>query len=90
MNSVMLTDKYLKVFTGLLPFHNLPREATVILQVMDNKRPDRPSHSARQLGLNDQIWQMMESGWAPYPHDRPNIQCFSELVSIVQYAIGSN
>jgi len=83
MNGVMVTDGYLKIFTGLPPFHDSSRPATVILKVMKNMRPDRPPHPARQLGLEDQIWRVMQSGWASSACDRPSIQRFPEVVSIV-------
>jgi hypothetical protein len=73
----------LQVFTGRLPFHNLVRNERVILSVMTGERPGRPPEPAKQLGLDDEIWNLMQDGWAHSPCNRPNIGNFLKLLTIV-------
>ena len=60
------------MFSGELPFHEIPRDYSVILAVMSGKRPRRPLHDmCRIRGLSNDLWDLIEICWADRPSDRP-------------------
>ncbi|OCH94856.1 kinase-like protein [Obba rivulosa] len=59
-----------EVFTGSIPFSNLPRDATVMNKVLSGGRPDRP-YQAMGLGLTDDVWEIMQRCWEEDLSARP-------------------
>ncbi|KAK1216068.1 hypothetical protein PQX77_021299 [Marasmius sp. AFHP31] len=58
-----------EIFTSLSPFHELPNEMAVAIQVVvHNKRPERPQGIAV---LTDEMWRVMKSCWHIDPRSRP-------------------
>ncbi|KAK7047941.1 Rho guanine nucleotide exchange factor [Paramarasmius palmivorus] len=53
---------------GYAPFYQLKFDPTVIHQVLENKRPDRPSGIPT---LTDSLWAIVEACWAGDPNLRP-------------------
>ncbi|KAJ7633427.1 hypothetical protein DFH06DRAFT_692077 [Mycena polygramma] len=53
-----------EVFTGNVPFHDLPTDVAVMYQVMHGQRP---GHSS---SIPDDIWTLMTECWAQDPQDR--------------------
>ena len=67
----------LQIFTGFLPFHELPREPLVTVRVSVGQRPTRPpqrSSAWMYWGLTDTIWELMEDCWRHRPVDRPVVK----------------
>ncbi|KAF9256314.1 kinase-like protein [Marasmius fiardii PR-910] len=58
-----------EIFTGLHPFPDLPKEGTVVLQVVQGKHSSRPENISE---LDDSMWALMESCWNMDPPTRPN------------------
>lgn len=71
----------IEIFTGRVPFPELQVTA-VILQIMRGRRPKRPE-DARELGLSDSVWEMVERCWEKVPDQRPNM---SEITSFFREA----
>ncbi|OCH86489.1 kinase-like protein [Obba rivulosa] len=61
-----------EVFTGQIPFADLPRDATIMHKVLQGCRPKRPSEAAG-LGLSDTVWDIMQRGWHADHRERPAI-----------------
>lgn len=61
-----------KVLTGQVPYHEFPRDATVISKVMRGIKPSRPPPEP-QLELSDDIWAVMEECWDHDPAKRPTV-----------------
>ncbi|KAL0576279.1 Rho guanine nucleotide exchange factor, partial [Marasmius crinis-equi] len=57
-----------EIFTGLSPFHEIPNEMAVALQVLAGRRPLRPQSTP---GIPDAMWSLMEECWAAQPSSRP-------------------
>ncbi|KZT10224.1 kinase-like protein, partial [Laetiporus sulphureus 93-53] len=60
-----------EIFTGRMPFHEIPRDPAVVYQVtMLGTRPKRPP-DALLLGLSDAVWRLMELCWRTDWRERP-------------------
>ncbi|KAF8182998.1 kinase-like domain-containing protein, partial [Mycena galopus ATCC 62051] len=55
-----------EIFTGDLPFFDLPNDGAVILAIMDNQRPKRSSN------IPDNVWDLMAEWWKAVPEERPS------------------
>ena len=60
-----------EVLSRLSPFAPL-RGFTVMLKVLDGKRPERP-RGVRGAWFQDNVWEMLERCWAHQPNDRPSL-----------------
>ncbi|KAJ7301097.1 kinase-like domain-containing protein [Mycena albidolilacea] len=64
----------IEIYTGAQPFWNIRQDMTVVLLVLDQKRPPRPSSSGPPDGtraMSDGLWAIVERCWAHKPLDRP-------------------
>ncbi|KAG6907411.1 hypothetical protein DXG01_009023 [Tephrocybe rancida] len=77
-----------EVFTGNVPFYQISRDATVMLQVKEHKRPLRPNKPGvpwQEWGLTESIWQLMEDCWKAAAEERPAVQEIIErMMPLVQ------
>ncbi|KXN92809.1 Receptor-interacting serine/threonine-protein kinase 1 [Leucoagaricus sp. SymC.cos] len=64
-----------EIFTGRVPFHEIPNPFTVMLTLVRSKdvRPTRPPVT-QDSELLDEIWQLMEECWDAEPEKRPAIE----------------
>ncbi|GLB37955.1 putative protein tyrosine kinase [Lyophyllum shimeji] len=65
-----------EIFTGLVPFAHLVRDATVMFKVSAGERPIRPPESSptwSAWGLKEHIWTLMQDCWKTRAEDRPTI-----------------
>ena len=60
----------LQLYTGHDPFHN-SKSFTTFLSVQRGDRPNRPRSDHNKLGVNDAVWDLIQSCWAHNPSDRP-------------------
>jgi hypothetical protein len=59
------------VFSGAYPFHDIPNDYQFMVTLQQGRRPSRPLHDlSRFRGLNDEIWELIESSWATEPSAR--------------------
>jgi hypothetical protein len=59
------------MFSTEFPFHELTSDFQVMFVVKHGKRPSRPTHDlSRTRGLNDVIWQIIETCWNQDPDKR--------------------
>jgi hypothetical protein len=73
-----------QLFSGKLPFHNMQKDFRVMSAVTKGDRPLRPSDDrCRVRGLNDEIWDIIETCWAQDPNDRLStgqiVECLGSL-----------
>ncbi|KAK7019396.1 hypothetical protein VNI00_018085 [Paramarasmius palmivorus] len=61
---------FYEIVTGLLPFHNLPNEAAVLLAVLRGLRPEKPEG----IDIRDWLWSLMNDCWATEPVSRPTAE----------------
>ncbi|KXN90832.1 Serine/threonine-protein kinase TNNI3K [Leucoagaricus sp. SymC.cos] len=61
-----------EIFTGKIPYHEWPREATVMFKILQGLTPTRPPEDA-ETEMADQTWNLMECSWSLNIEDRPNI-----------------
>ncbi|KAG6855866.1 hypothetical protein H0H87_009901 [Tephrocybe sp. NHM501043] len=74
----------LEIFTGQVPFAQLPNEFSVMLRVQSGARPSRPPKSSpawTAWGLTDDIWSLMQSCWDREPSHRPSASTIVEKIS---------
>ncbi|THU93879.1 kinase-like protein, partial [Dendrothele bispora CBS 962.96] len=57
-----------EIFTGLIPFQEMSTDATIIFQLIKEKRPPRPQGN---IQLTDAIWHVIEQCWDQTPSMRP-------------------
>jgi hypothetical protein len=62
---------FAKLFTGKVPFHEFSVPA-VIIKVTREERPGRPQQTL-QLGLCDDVWDLVKLCWRHEPKRRPKI-----------------
>ncbi|KAJ7798019.1 kinase-like domain-containing protein, partial [Mycena leptocephala] len=55
-----------EIFTGDLPFFDLPNDGAVILKVIQGQRP------GRSLSIPENVWDLMEECWKRDPEARPS------------------
>ncbi|KAJ7266661.1 kinase-like domain-containing protein [Mycena rebaudengoi] len=73
-----------EIYTGKQPFWNVIRDITVVFQILEQKRPPRPSSLGPPDGtrsMSDQLWAIVEACWAHKPSDRPDMHKVSELLN---------
>ncbi|KAK7037380.1 hypothetical protein VNI00_011130 [Paramarasmius palmivorus] len=61
---------FYEIVTGLLPFHNLPNEAAVLLAVLRGLRPEKPEN----ISIRDWMWSLMNDCWTTEPASRPTAE----------------
>ncbi|KIM79496.1 hypothetical protein PILCRDRAFT_823402 [Piloderma croceum F 1598] len=60
-----------ELFSGKLPFHNISKDSGIMCAVLKGKRPPRPSDDRSRIrGLNNEIWNIIETCWAKKPGRR--------------------
>ncbi|KAF8996199.1 kinase-like domain-containing protein, partial [Cyathus striatus] len=75
-----------EVFTGEVPFYEIPREGAVIYRIVKGKKPSRPNLESRTpesvffLGLTEEMWTLMQHCWKFDPTERLNINEFLERI----------
>ncbi|KAJ7266663.1 hypothetical protein C8J57DRAFT_1328450 [Mycena rebaudengoi] len=72
-----------EIYTGEQPFWNFIHDITVVLQILDHKRPPRPSSLGPPDGtraMSDGLWAIVEACWAHEPLDRFDMHKVSELI----------
>ncbi|KIM28691.1 hypothetical protein M408DRAFT_131307 [Serendipita vermifera MAFF 305830] len=77
----MNTDVYsfgmavLECLTLEKPFANRRRDALVISDVLNKKRPNRPTNEGGcSRWMSDDLWSLLNQMWAEDPKDRPSMQ----------------
>ncbi|KAK1227557.1 hypothetical protein PQX77_009467 [Marasmius sp. AFHP31] len=68
-----------EIYTTLLPFHELPNDAAVMLRVLSGECPMRPTGN---LELDDRMWNIMEACWNPNPASRPKVTEVLERIKL--------
>ncbi|KAG6815591.1 hypothetical protein H0H87_000323 [Tephrocybe sp. NHM501043] len=66
-----------EVFTDNVPFHNVSRDATVMLQIQRGSHPSQPPESSlawRKWGLTQAIWDLIQDCWKENPLSRPTTE----------------
>ncbi|KAI0934912.1 hypothetical protein AcV5_006602 [Taiwanofungus camphoratus] len=61
-----------EVFAGHIPFHEYPRDATVIYRVLKGERPHRPLEATTH-GLSDGVWDLIQACWHERWQRRPRV-----------------
>ena len=80
VNNQRLITSDIQIFTGCMPFYEIPREPTVMVRVGQGWRPKRPptrgvhGYPCTLWGLTEAIWELMEDCWAHNPSDRLVVQ----------------
>ncbi|KIM82231.1 hypothetical protein PILCRDRAFT_71097, partial [Piloderma croceum F 1598] len=60
-----------EVFSDQYPFHDITNDYRVMAAVAKGARPPRPSHALSLVrGLNNAVWNIVESCWSQDPNDR--------------------
>ncbi|KAG6819271.1 hypothetical protein H0H93_013553 [Arthromyces matolae] len=70
------THSFLQILTGKLPFHDAMNDATVLLNIMQGRTPQKPpaDHLAwLKHGLNERVWSLMKDCWSFEPLKRPTM-----------------
>ncbi|KAJ7114227.1 kinase-like domain-containing protein [Mycena epipterygia] len=66
----------IEIFTGEQPFWNIHQDIMVVLEILKQMRPPRPSSSGPPDGtraMSDRLWATVEACWAHKPSDRPDM-----------------
>ncbi|KAJ6487855.1 kinase-like domain-containing protein [Mycena sanguinolenta] len=72
-----------EILTGKVPFHEITRDVTVMIKVLDGLRPSRPE----TITINEDLWSLIQGCWEKESRDRPiTSQIVQQLVGL---AIGA-
>ncbi|TFK31344.1 kinase-like domain-containing protein [Crucibulum laeve] len=71
-----------EIFTGMAPFYDIPRDATVMLHVMSRNQPPPEITLPAKNGSTNSSWQLMEECWKTDPVRRPTIQTIYKRLSM--------
>ncbi|KAJ7333210.1 kinase-like domain-containing protein, partial [Mycena albidolilacea] len=66
----------IEIYTGEQPFWSIQQDILVVLRVLDQKRPPRPSSSGPPVGtraMSDRLWAIVEGCWVHKPSGRPDM-----------------
>ncbi|KAF8198255.1 kinase-like domain-containing protein [Mycena galopus ATCC 62051] len=73
----------IEIYSGEHPFWHIPQEMAVVIRVLDEERPPRPSSSGPPDGtraMSDRLWAIVEACWAHQPSDRPEM---NEILGLI-------
>ncbi|EIN04608.1 kinase-like protein [Punctularia strigosozonata HHB-11173 SS5] len=73
-----------EVLTGRVPFYRFPREAQVILKVIQGERPIKPTEAELQKSscmFNAEIWAITERCWKQELAERPEMRAVRDHLS---------
>ncbi|KAG6907398.1 hypothetical protein DXG01_009045 [Tephrocybe rancida] len=65
-----------EIFTGRLPFFEIPHPITIMSKIVQGHIPTRPEHENaawRERGLNEHVWNLMKECWHFKPSTRPDM-----------------
>jgi len=74
------------VFTGQLPFPGNKAPGVVLKKFIDRERPSRPS-GGKELGLSDELWELVRSSLGREVEKRPLVRGFVELLEKVNPSV---
>jgi len=61
-----------QIFSGQKPFHDITNDYQVVIAIQGGNRPSRPFHDlSRTRGLDDGIWNLIETCWTAESSGRP-------------------
>jgi len=63
-----------EVFTGIEPYEGITGDGPLVMQIISEARPPRPTDEIAAGRFSGAVWKMMESCWAPIPVSRPSIK----------------
>jgi len=64
-----------QIFSGQVPFYEIRQDYSVIVPVIQGKRPEFPAgDSSKSRGLNTEVWTLIEACWAQDPMQRPIVE----------------
>ena len=70
-----------ELLTGLMPFHNLKSEPSVIWAIMNNQRPVMPaSEECREKYYMNILWDVCNRCWASNPDERMTMKAVSDML----------
>ncbi|KAJ6527617.1 kinase-like domain-containing protein [Mycena vulgaris] len=75
----------IEIYTGGRPFWNIKPDAAVAIQILEQKRPPRPSSLGPPDGtraMSDGLWAIVGACWAHEPSDRPDMNKVSGLIMV--------
>ncbi|KAF9448075.1 kinase-like protein [Macrolepiota fuliginosa MF-IS2] len=74
-----LASVMIEVFTGEVPYHEIPQSVTVIAKIIRGIKPAKPKRE-KALELTEGIWKIMQKCWSDTPSDRPTVDQVLELL----------
>jgi rRNA maturation endonuclease Nob1 len=75
------------MYTLQPPFHEIPRDITVILRVLGGSRPYRPTQEqCHGRTLPNELWVLLEKCWSPIPADRPSLKDLETTIGMIELA----
>jgi serine/threonine protein kinase len=68
-----------QVFTAEVPFSQIEHDVIVLSKVLNGARPPKPVDS-ESVGFSDELWNVMQRGWAVEPDSRAPLASFIEVL----------
>lgn len=81
-----LATTLFEVFTGNIPFSDQPRDALVVIQIIQGQCPplSRPGPEVTLRGLDDEMWELMVVCWDKNPRKRPRLGFILEQIERIR------
>jgi hypothetical protein len=73
-------DTPVQVFTCKTPFFQYEIDYAVFHKVTNGERPSKPV-DCEHIGLSDELWNVMQQGWAAEPESRASLSDFIQALA---------
>ncbi|KZO98417.1 kinase-like protein, partial [Calocera viscosa TUFC12733] len=71
-----------EVFSGEVPFYEIPNSMFIPGHVLDGKRP-KPLEDVARPGFNGRLWSLLSDCWLGNPRERPSVQAVEVALQAV-------
>jgi hypothetical protein len=75
----MLLKTLAQTFTLEVPFSHVRNDHAIAMRTVKGERPLKPI-SCENIGFSDDLWDVMEQGWASSPDSRPFLSAFFDVL----------
>jgi serine/threonine protein kinase len=68
-----------QIFTLQTPFSHIKNDYAVLFRAQHGERPPKPE-GCEAIGFIDELWEVMQQGWATEPQSRQPLSAFADLL----------
>jgi hypothetical protein len=77
----ILAETRAQMFSSQPPFFDISNHIALSLRVIQGGRPLKPT-GCENIGLTDDLWEVVQRGWAKELSSRPALSAFMEVLEV--------